>query len=992
MTRKARILLVVPLLLVDAAYGDDGIPRYVAQQGEDRGDCTVPVRPCRTIQYALSVAGKGDQVRVAGGAYRFDDVQDLLPLIAGAVDVRGGFNRFDHFLRQSTAANRTVLEGIPAALRDRLQDLGFHVIVDRKGLDTAGRRAIANHQVTQTSSGARACADDFAGAYPCKDIDLHAHIATRDLSTTPYSVADIWGFVDLNTEREYALLGLSNGLAVIDVTDPAAPFEVGTVPGAFSQWRDVKVSQHYNSATDRWQTYAYVSTEYGGRLVVVDLTQLPNRVRLGRRWDVSAHNVYVSNVDYTTGVSLDAGGAPPLLQVLGSFDNRGGFRSFDLDDPANPRLVDSSIGEQYSHDATSMLVDDDRASACSANVVACEVLIDFNENEIEIWDFSDQAAPKLLSRTTYTNANYVHSGWWTEDGRYLFVHDELDELYAGLRTTVRIFDLEDLTKPVLAKIWTGPSAAVDHNGYVRGNRYYMSNYTRGLAVLDITDPLDPSEIGVFDTHPASESTYFGGAWGVYPFLPSGNVLVSDISGGLFVLGDRTRSSDHGRIGFSSTTYGGEEGDELAVTVVRGAGAEGAVSVDYTVLRGSAGASDIELKSGTLHWSGNADGDDDNVRVISLPLNRDGDDEPIERAFVRLDNPTGGAVLADVSMASVFVGDPGGTPTVAFDESSITVDESGQRVIATVRRSGSPAGAVSATYEIHAGSAREGSDYDAPATGELTWEDGDATARTVFVPLVADDVEELAEQFELRLSSSRGAYIGVDKSLAVEINAENMAVTGFMLFDDRFGQDVQEISDARVYLTDEMPDDPRVRVEVRNAGSEGSVGVTVDGSDEILVDNEAPYVFDVLGALPMGEYSLQATPYSRPDAGGVAGQPLEVTLTVTNDRPGPSDDATLSGLELSGVDFNFDSGVTNYEVTVPKSVRLITVSAMPATDATYLVAPYDADAATTGHQVKLAMGINDVVFDVTAEDEVATNTYSVRVVRGGPIDDGVERQF
>ena len=230
-TRTARILLVVPLLLVDAAYGDDAIPRYVAQQGEDRGDCTLPVRPCRTIQYALSVAGKGDQVRVAGGAYRFDDVQELLPLIAGAVDVRGGFNRFDHFLRQSAAANRTVLEGIPVALRDRLQDRGFQVIVDRKGLDAAGRRVIANYEVTQTSSGATACADDFAGAYPCKDVDLHAHMATSDLSTAPYSVADIWGFVDLNTEREYALLGLSNGLAVIDVTDPATPFEVGTVPG-----------------------------------------------------------------------------------------------------------------------------------------------------------------------------------------------------------------------------------------------------------------------------------------------------------------------------------------------------------------------------------------------------------------------------------------------------------------------------------------------------------------------------------------------------------------------------------------------------------------------------------------------------------------------------------------------------------------------------------------------------------------------------------------
>ena len=337
MTRASIIALLMPLLLADAARGDDAIPRFVAQQGEDRGDCSLPVRPCRTIQYALSVAGKGDQVRVARGTYELAEVLDAIEVVGSAVGVQGGFNRFDHFLRQAPGTNRTTLTGVPVAFRNALQARGFQVIVDRKGLDAAGRAALAGFQASQTSSAGADCVGNEAKGYACDNIDLLSHVALADLSSKPSVAADVWGFVDLNTEREYALLGVGNGLAVIDVTEPNAPFEVGTVPGAVSGWRDVKITQSYDHDAHRWRTYAFVSTEYGGRLVVVDLTELPNTVRLGRRSDTSAHNVYVSNVDYTTGVPLDEGRTPPLLHVLGSAANRGAFRSFDTSDPL--RLV-----------------------------------------------------------------------------------------------------------------------------------------------------------------------------------------------------------------------------------------------------------------------------------------------------------------------------------------------------------------------------------------------------------------------------------------------------------------------------------------------------------------------------------------------------------------------------------------------------------------------------------------------------------------------------
>ena len=976
MTRALVIALLVPLLLADVARGDDAIPRYVAQQGEDRGDCSLPVRPCRTVQYALSVAGKGDQVRVAGGAYQLTDVGDALAIVGSAVDVRGGFDRFDHFLQQSPTTNRTSLVGVPVALRAHLEALGFHVVADRKTIGATDRAAIEGFQVTQAGQGAAPCRDNAAGEYPCKDVDLLSHLARSDLSSSPASIADVWGFVDLNTEREYALLGMMNGLAVVDVTDPTAPVEVGTVPGALSGWRDVKVTQRYDVGEDRWNTYAYVSTEYGGRLVVVDLTELPNHVRLARRSDTSAHNVYVSNVDYTTGVPLDESRAPPVLQVLGSPVDRGAARTFDVQDPLRVRQV-AATGGGYSHDATSMWVSDERAAVCKAKQEVCEVLLDFNETDIEIWDYSDQRAPELLSSTTYDNAGYVHSGWWSEDSRFLFVHDEFDERDAELNTTVRVFDLADLRNPELVHTWTGPTGAIDHNGYVRGNRYYMSTYSRGLTVLDITDPLQPIEVGLFDTHPASDDKYYGGAWGVYPFLPSGNVLISDIRGGLYVVGDRTRSSDHIQIGFASPTFGGEEGEDLSIEVVR-RGAGGAVSVDYTVLAGSAGITDLTTSSGTLHWP-STDGHSVDVESLSVPLLRDDVAEPIERAFVRLSNPAGGAVLADINMAYLFVADPGQGASVGFADTRNAIDETAKRLLATVRRLGSPLGEVSVEYEVGSLSAVPGSDYVEVEPGQLSWADGDATARTIVVPLVEDNDEELAEQFEIRLSSPTGATLSDDR-LVVEINADGMAVTGFTLFDDAPGQDLQPITDGMRLATDAVPGNTGIRVEVRKPDDVRSVGLTVDGADDTHTDNEAPYVFHVLGDSPEGEYTLRATPYTQSNLGGVSGEPLVVSFSIGDEPVVLSRDAMLMELELSGIDLEFNTDIADYEATVGPQVARTTVSAEAAAGATYAIGRDDADATVDGHQMDLAIGMNSLEIEVTAEDGEARRNYTVKVVR------------
>ena len=107
------------------SHGEHEIPRYVAAQGKDTGDCELPVRPCRTIQYAQSVAGKGDRLLIAAGTYPIRTAQDIFMFTSGMLDVQGGFDRFDHFARQSPDANQTTLVGVPVEFRQQLRDQGI---------------------------------------------------------------------------------------------------------------------------------------------------------------------------------------------------------------------------------------------------------------------------------------------------------------------------------------------------------------------------------------------------------------------------------------------------------------------------------------------------------------------------------------------------------------------------------------------------------------------------------------------------------------------------------------------------------------------------------------------------------------------------------------------------------------------------------------------------------------------------------------------------
>lgn len=734
LSTRSIALLVAALLscCIFPAAADDGKPRYVAGAGRDQGDCLNRFRPCRTLSYAIAQAGKGDSIQVAEGSYTISHSAQLFDLLSATGRVNAGFSKYSGYSERN-AKQATTLIGVPPEFRERFESAGFTVIADTKSLsaDEVRRMRKLTAQVThaEKSQAAAPCVGNVSGGFPCTSVSLLSHLAFDTLRPVSTRANDIWGFNDLNTGREYAFIGIENGVAILDITDPTAPEQVGAPTGSSTTWRDIEIYQRFDASAQRWRSYAYITADaVQDPLILLDLSGLPNTVeRVNFTSDHrSAHTDYILNSDYTYGISQT--GETPVLAIAGSNLVAGNHRLYSLSDPRAPALLSvSSSG--YAHDLSAFPIKDARKNTQCVNAAArpqCQVLTDFNENTVDVWDVSDPTSRQLLASHQYANARFVHSGWWTDDGRYLYVNDELDERDLGLNTTIRVFDMANLRAPVQVGSWVGTTRAIDHNTYVKGNRLYFSNYSEGLTILDITNPVAPVRVGQFDTFPATSETGFVGAWGVYPFFASGTVAISDINSGLYLVKNETLATPNGALSVASAKVSGTEGQPLAINVNRSAGT-GAVSVRLDVLYATATAADAALASTTLNW---ADGD---VQPKSATLNlaSDAQDEDLELLMVRLVDPTGGATIDYPDTTQITIGDTGKANRVRLLDAAPVVDEARGKALVTLTRRGAASGEVRASYQTVAGGTYTG----ATATqGEVIWPAGDVSAKTVSVTL------------------------------------------------------------------------------------------------------------------------------------------------------------------------------------------------------------------------------------------------------------------
>ena len=156
---------------------------------------------------------------------------------------------------------------------------------------------------------------------------------------------------------------------------------------------------------------------------------------------------------------------------------------------------------------------------------------------VVIVDITDKTNPITISSITYPNIGYTHQGWFSKDFKYFLVGDEIDELNFGNNSRTIVFNFEDLDNPSLSFEYITNNGAIDHNLYIVNDLMFQSNYTSGMRVANVSDVSNGNitEVGFFDTYIPNDGTSFNGAWNVYPFFESGNILISDINSGLFIV-------------------------------------------------------------------------------------------------------------------------------------------------------------------------------------------------------------------------------------------------------------------------------------------------------------------------------------------------------------------------------------------------------------------------------------------------------------------------
>lgn len=325
----------------------------------------------------------------------------------------------------------------------------------------------------------------------------NAQLNTELLGHLPYAdqLSNLTGWSD-GAGNEYAIVGTYDGTSIVDITDPTSPTEVAFVNGNNSIWREVRT----------WDHYAYVVTEAGGGLLCIDLSGLPASV---------SYNYTNCGIGLNTGhtVFCDENG---FVHIFGSNIGAGGDQILDANaNPMDPEFA-GEVDMWYIHDG---YVRGDTLWA--GNIY---------NGWFSVWDISDKTSPVLKAQQS-TPDNFTHNTWLTDDGNYLFTTDEVTN------ATVASYDVSDLTDiKELDQFQANPGTnSIPHNVMVLGDFLVTAYYRDGVVITDATYPDNMIKVGEYDTSPFAGDG-FNGAWGSWPYLPSGNIIVSDMEEGLFIVG------------------------------------------------------------------------------------------------------------------------------------------------------------------------------------------------------------------------------------------------------------------------------------------------------------------------------------------------------------------------------------------------------------------------------------------------------------------------
>ncbi len=307
---------------------------------------------------------------------------------------------------------------------------------------------------------------------------------------------ETWGFVQNGTE--YGVIGSTLGTHIIKIGNDNHLTETAYVPGAFQGIFVIHRDFH------TYQNYLYTVCDQGtSTLQIIDLSPLPDSVSLVYNSSdlvVTAHNLFIDTINAKLYVCGPQGHAMSI---------------YSLADPTNPQLLSHFDGVSYVHDT---YVRNDTA------------WLNTGPQGLYVYDFSNVANPQLIgSLTSYHDRGYNHAGWLSEDGNTYVFTDETE----GMR--MKVCDVTDITDINVLSLFNSEVSenTIPHNVMVKNNYAFVSHYNDGLQIFDIRHRETPTKAGFYDTYHGDSPSNFKGAWGVYAFLPSGKILITDRQTGLY---------------------------------------------------------------------------------------------------------------------------------------------------------------------------------------------------------------------------------------------------------------------------------------------------------------------------------------------------------------------------------------------------------------------------------------------------------------------------
>ena len=414
-------------------------------------------------------------------------------------------------------------------------------------LTSAASSALHCEQPTQ---GPASCVNGHAGPFTCRDVDLDYWI---DLAGIGGSAGDeghaVWGWTAPGG-REFAIMSRTLGTSFIEVTDPQNPIYLGDLPAAAIP------EGISDSDVEVYGNYAYiVRIATGHGVQIFDLTQLLSVASPPVVFAATAHHPGLATRGQNIAINTDTGFA-----YVSNAANCARLEMLDLSNPTNPVFV-GCAGPIGQIDAQCVVY-----HGPDAEHVGDEICFKHSGEALAIVDVTSKSAPAVLAQL-HDDANDIAApqGWLTDDHSRLLMVD----MHAARRVgspRIFVFDISNLELPVLAHVYQSMLTSPDHNIYVEENFAYEAQFDAGLRIFDIADVQagELCEVASFDVCPGENTATEQGAFSVYPFLPSGIVLVGSTEGLAIVRPQLRRADLHGAGADSGQAHLAHAGSPLQV--------------------------------------------------------------------------------------------------------------------------------------------------------------------------------------------------------------------------------------------------------------------------------------------------------------------------------------------------------------------------------------------------------------------------------------------